>query len=128
MMVHRALFQLQAHGHDRDRVHLMDGSLEDWKQAGGPLDQEATQIPSIKESKEDTQYAAQEPGQVVDIEEVNDLNAKLQLALLSYSDHLEDIQTSLEEQFNYELVYCAMESGPGKPSHFIAIRMGLYRR
>jgi hypothetical protein len=57
----------------------------------------------------------------VDIDQVNQLNEQLQLALLSYSDSLEEIQTSLEKQFQYELAYCDMNSTPGRPSHFIAV-------
>lgn len=72
-MVHRALFQLQAHGHDRERIHLMDGSLEDWETAGGPLDQEPTKAITIDAMKEQSQqytYTATDATQVVDMEEV----------------------------------------------------------
>jgi hypothetical protein len=58
----------------------------------------------------------------VGVEQVDDLNEKLRLALLSYTGTLEEVQTSLEKDFNCELAYCAMESLPGKPSHFIAVK------
>ena len=60
--------------------------------------------------------------QGVDTNEVNDLNDKLRLALLSYEDNIQNIQTNLETKFDCELVYCSMESLPGKPSHFIAVK------
>jgi hypothetical protein len=58
----------------------------------------------------------------VDVEEVDDLNGQLRLALLSYTDSLEEIRESLQHDFNHELIYCTMESEPGKPSHFVAIK------
>lgn len=58
----------------------------------------------------------------VDIKRVEDLNRKLRLGLLSYADTLDEIQQVLETNFNSELAFCAMESLPGKPSHFIAVK------
>ena len=69
MMVHRALFQLQAHGHDRDRIHLLDGTLAEWQAEGGKVDTEPKKAIRV-EIKDNPQYTATEPNQVVDIEEL----------------------------------------------------------
>lgn len=57
----------------------------------------------------------------VDVNQVDLLNEQLRLALLSYSDSMEEIQDSLENDFECELAYCDMNSTPGRPSHFIAV-------
>ena len=57
----------------------------------------------------------------VGIGQMEELNFQLNLAQLSYTDRMDDIQHALSEQFNSELVYCAMDSSPGKPSHFVAL-------
>jgi thiosulfate/3-mercaptopyruvate sulfurtransferase len=43
--VYRAFFQFISLGHDHERVHLLDASLDDWVHAQGPLDTEpATEL------------------------------------------------------------------------------------
>lgn len=58
----------------------------------------------------------------IDVSQVERLNHQLELADLSYTDTLEELQTALEtKKFNYELAYCDMNSTPGRPSHFVAV-------
>ncbi|KAL3940536.1 MAG: hypothetical protein SGBAC_004939 [Bacillariaceae sp.] len=57
----------------------------------------------------------------VDVNQIDRLNEKLQLALLAYADTMKEIQTTLQRDFDCELAYCDMESAPGRPSHFIAV-------
>lgn len=75
MLVHRAWYQIQAMGHDRDLVHLMDGSIEDWQNEGGPIDTRPTKIISAADldlSKE-PKYKATDAQNVVDMEEVKNI-------------------------------------------------------
>lgn len=59
----------------------------------------------------------------VDIEQVNDLNAALYLAELSYADNVEEVKEGLKKtRYPVELVYCDTESKPGEPAHFIILR------
>lgn len=59
----------------------------------------------------------------VDIEQVNDLNAALYLAELSYADSVEEVKEGLKNtRYPVELVYCDTESEPGKPAHFIILK------
>ena len=58
----------------------------------------------------------------VDVAQVDELNEQLRLALLSYTDSMEDIQESLERDFDCELAYCTMDSYPNRPSHFVAVK------
>lgn len=58
----------------------------------------------------------------IDVSQVERLNHQLELADLSYTDTLEELQTALEtKKFDYELAYCDMNSTPGRPSHFVAV-------
>jgi thiosulfate/3-mercaptopyruvate sulfurtransferase len=77
MFVHRALFTIQAMGHERERVHLMDGSLEEWEKHGGKLDKEPTKaIVTGDLDLKKPKYKASEPRNVVDIEEVKRIVGK----------------------------------------------------
>ena len=64
----------------------------------------------------------------VDINSINDLNDALKLAELSYADTVDEIKDGLEnakiDNEKYELIYCQMESYPGQPSHFLAVKRG----
>lgn len=72
MFVHRALFQIQAMGHERDRVHLMDGSLEEWEKQGGKLDKEPAKaiVADDLDLKKPAKYTASDARNVVDMEEI----------------------------------------------------------
>jgi hypothetical protein len=76
--------------------------------------EDATKNPSVKRRKH--RFFAG-----VDVSQVDLLNEQLRLSLLSYSDSLQEIKTSLEENFDCELAFCDMDSTPGQPSHFIAV-------
>jgi hypothetical protein len=58
----------------------------------------------------------------MNVDTVDKLNTLLNLADLSYTDTMDEIQQRLETEFGYELAYCAMESSTGKPSHFVAVK------
>lgn len=58
----------------------------------------------------------------MNIDTVDELNTMLNLADLSYTDTMDEIRQRLETEFDYELAYCAMESFPGKPGHFVAVK------
>ena len=58
----------------------------------------------------------------VDVDKVDELNAKLGLAKLSYTKTMEEIRNRLENEFNCEMMYCSMNSQPLKPSHFVAVK------
>ena len=78
MFIHRALFQIQAMGHKRDRVHLMNGSLGDWESQGGTLDSEPTKAISASDLDltKETTYQATSAQNVVDIDEVKSIIEK----------------------------------------------------
>jgi hypothetical protein len=57
----------------------------------------------------------------IDIAMMDDLYTKMTLAKLGYAETVEEIQQSLAENYNSELVYATVESNPNKPSHFIAV-------
>jgi len=59
--------------------------------------------------------------QGVNVQDVHELNEALKLAELSYADSIEEIRDGLT---SHELIYCQMESMPGKPSHFLAVKRG----
>jgi len=70
--VHRAWYTFIACGHPRDRVHLLDGSLQAWIDAKGPIDDRALTAPCYRTMDWKTSAApkyskAREPAQVVDI-------------------------------------------------------------
>jgi len=77
MFIHRALFQIQAMGHERERVHLMDGSLGDWEAEGGTLDKEPTKIFSVEDldRTKTPKYQSTSAQNVVDIDEVKSIIA-----------------------------------------------------
>jgi Lipase (class 3) len=59
----------------------------------------------------------------IDVSMMDELHTKLELAALAYSDSLVEIRSKLAlPSLQYELLYCAMDSYPGKPSHFVAIK------
>ena len=66
--------------------------------------------------------------QGVDVNQVNYLNDALKAADLSYEDSIEKIRNGLESgrigNEKFELIYCQMDSYPGKPSHYLAVKRG----
>ena len=57
----------------------------------------------------------------VEIKQIKELRSQLDMVQLSSVKRTEDLQQELLEKFNSQLVYCNMESFPGKPSHFISL-------
>ena len=58
----------------------------------------------------------------INTDSVEELYEYMRLAEIGYEDEIENIKQELQDTFGYELVYCQMDSLPGQPSHFIAIR------
>lgn len=59
----------------------------------------------------------------IDIRRMDELNAYLQLADLSYADTVESIQEGLENHKTpYEVVYVNTDSKPNRPAHYIAVK------
>lgn len=42
MFVHRSWFQIRNMGHPDNQCHFLDGSIEDWKMQGGPIEEEGS--------------------------------------------------------------------------------------
>jgi thiosulfate/3-mercaptopyruvate sulfurtransferase len=76
--IHRAWYQIYAMGHDLRQVKLLDGSLRDWEEAGGPMDKEHTTTIYAKNLNltKQTRYRANNvPRQVVDKAYIQDVIA-----------------------------------------------------
>lgn len=74
LFVHRAWFQIAKMGHGTAKTHLLDGSLADWKDQGGPME-DGTPSNAIINAKDldlaqSMTYTATEPQNVVDKEEM----------------------------------------------------------
>lgn len=71
---HRAAYTFKAYGHDPDLVHLMQGSLAEWQEKGGPVETKpttavlASNLPAAESPK--SNYQAQEPTGFCDQDEV----------------------------------------------------------
>jgi thiosulfate/3-mercaptopyruvate sulfurtransferase len=87
MFVARGFWQMRVMGHPKERCHLLDGSLEDWMQAGGPVEAKGTapsypvvdyeQATKMAESDPSSiQYQAKQPQNIVDLEELKSLIAQ----------------------------------------------------
>ena len=64
---HRALVTFHAMGHDKERIHLLQGSMEDWIQAGGPVDTEPVTVPRAADLESAPgDYKATEPQAIMD--------------------------------------------------------------
>jgi len=76
MFVHRAWFQIRNMGHGIEYCHLLDGSVEDWKNAGGPIEEGVPSNPPISASSLnlDQPKLYKGPGalNIVDLEEMKE--------------------------------------------------------
>lgn len=93
----RAWFMFKAFGHDPGKLHLMQGSLEQWIVSGGEVERDTVVVPSLQTmfndvdkeygsddspSKEDSGYIVQKPKNICDMGHVanaldeNELNKK----------------------------------------------------
>eukprot|EP00521_Asterionellopsis_glacialis_P000793 CAMPEP_0195248748 /NCGR_PEP_ID=MMETSP0706-20130129/1716_1 /TAXON_ID=33640 /ORGANISM="Asterionellopsis glacialis, Strain CCMP134" /LENGTH=299 /DNA_ID=CAMNT_0040300441 /DNA_START=77 /DNA_END=973 /DNA_ORIENTATION=+ len=72
---HRTWYQLRAMGHPAELVHFMQGSIEDWKAAGGPIDETPTTLFRVDELdlEKEPKYVATDAQNVVDIEAVKQI-------------------------------------------------------
>jgi thiosulfate/3-mercaptopyruvate sulfurtransferase len=86
MFISRAYIQMKTMGHPREQCHLLDGSLKDWMDSGGPIEPEGSkstypiidhaEAVELAKASMTTKYSASEPQNVVDIEELKDLIAQ----------------------------------------------------
>jgi len=58
----------------------------------------------------------------IDMKQMDDLNEKLKLTDLAYTDTVEEVRDRLDREYNSELVYCSLNGLPNKPAHFIAVK------
>lgn len=67
----RTWFLFRALGHDHEKVHLLQGSFEEWVAAGGATEENETQVPLASEifakKSASPAYVAKEPTNVVDM-------------------------------------------------------------
>ncbi|KAL7569984.1 hypothetical protein ACA910_017034 [Epithemia clementina (nom. ined.)] len=76
--VHRAWYLFVAMGHALDQLHLLEGSIQDWQDAGGPVDTTPTTVP-LQASQLDLskrtlyQPTVSEPQYVVNMPEMLDI-------------------------------------------------------
>ena len=79
MFVHSAWFQIRNMGHGKEYCHLLGGSLADWTEAGGPIEDKGTPpsqpLIAAKDLKVGggTKYQAKDPQNIVDKEEMKQL-------------------------------------------------------
>jgi len=62
--------------------------------------------------------------QGIDVACVEELNSYARIAEIGYHDDMSSIRRDLLEKFGYEVIYCQMDSLPGQPSHFLAVKKG----
>ena len=76
MFVSRAWFQIRNMGHGPDYCHLLDGSIADWMEQGGPIEEGGPSIPMINAKDLDlnkpTTYQAIDPKNIIDLDEMKD--------------------------------------------------------
>jgi hypothetical protein len=59
----------------------------------------------------------------IQIETCHELNDALDIALLAYADTADEIRDALDKfRTPYELAYCNVQSSPGQPAHFVAVK------
>lgn len=77
MFVHRAWFQIRNMGHGQKHCHLLDGSFEDWRKQGGPIEEGEPSNPLFSASDLnldlETNYQAKDAQNILDLEEMKKL-------------------------------------------------------
>jgi thiosulfate/3-mercaptopyruvate sulfurtransferase len=72
--LHRSWYTFRSMGHDPLKLHLLDGSVAEWKRAGGPVDDDGVMRPLLVASDLDVTvepaYRARKPQQIVDMQEI----------------------------------------------------------
>jgi thiosulfate/3-mercaptopyruvate sulfurtransferase len=80
MFVHRAWFQIRNMGHGKDYCHLLDGSIADWQEQGGPIEEGEASTPIVNAKELDvekpTKYEAKDAQNILDLQEMKDLVGK----------------------------------------------------
>jgi thiosulfate/3-mercaptopyruvate sulfurtransferase len=88
MFIARGFLQMRIMGHPKEKSHLLDGSLEDWIHAGGPIETKGTtptypivQYDQASKMAEENAssiltYPAREPQNIVDLDELKSLIAQ----------------------------------------------------
>lgn len=75
MTTHRAWFQIRNMGHAPEKIHLMEGSINEWKNAGGPIEEEPIQALVCDELdlSKPVSYQATDPQNIVDMQGMIDI-------------------------------------------------------
>eukprot|EP00536_Pseudo-nitzschia_multiseries_P000285 jgi/Psemu1/178309/e_gw1.4.3.1 len=58
----------------------------------------------------------------IDMKQMEDLNEKLKLTDLAYTDTVDEVRERMDKDYNSEVVYCSLQGLPNKPAHFIAVK------
>lgn len=58
----------------------------------------------------------------INMDYVHELNSYMRIAEIGYLDDMDAIKEELSTTFGYEVIHCQMDSLPGQPSHFLAIK------
>jgi thiosulfate/3-mercaptopyruvate sulfurtransferase len=73
--LHRAWYQFICMGHDNSKVHLLEGSFQDWEEADGPVDISAKNVMKVAELdlSNPTSYTAIEARNIMDMDRVRQI-------------------------------------------------------
>lgn len=82
LFVHRTWFQFRNMGHNRNYIHMLDGSVADWEEQGGPVEaQGSAPVHPIVNSKDlditHTTYKATDPQNIVTTKDMLELVTQL---------------------------------------------------
>mmetsp|Transcript_22358 Transcript_22358/g.38044 ORF Transcript_22358/g.38044 Transcript_22358/m.38044 type:complete len:348 (-) Transcript_22358:788-1831(-) len=73
IFIPRTWFLFRAMGHDQDKVHVMQGSFEEWVAVGGPTEEQPVKVAGAEEilsKNRSPSYVARSPTTVVDLKEM----------------------------------------------------------
>uniref|UniRef100_A0A7S4AWY3 Rhodanese domain-containing protein n=1 Tax=Pseudo-nitzschia australis TaxID=44445 RepID=A0A7S4AWY3_9STRA len=80
MFVTRAYMQMRIMGHPREFCHLMNGSLDEWIDAGGPIEAEETTpshpVIDAENLREASSYTATNPQNIIDMKQLKTIIAE----------------------------------------------------
>jgi thiosulfate/3-mercaptopyruvate sulfurtransferase len=92
---HRAWYQLLAMGHDSNKLHLLAGSMQEFADAGGPMDDKSIQVPRVQDV-----LSSSEAGKTIDAknykgsEARNVVSMAQVLALIQEKQKMDTIDTT----------------------------------
>lgn len=78
-LIHRAAYTFRSYGHDTDKVHLLQGSLKEWQEKGGPVETEFKSAIVVDDSMHNNNnyyYSSTDAKQFYDLEDVLDIIVK----------------------------------------------------